>query len=101
MEDTPATPEPSRAARRPRIDACDHDWIAHGYQGKPDAVRCSQCEATPVEVIAVTGEVKMPCEPGHVLTDPNANFGAHIHSALIGDGTLWSCETEMPGWADE
>jgi hypothetical protein len=88
-------------AWRKQTEECEHDWIANDYQGRPDAVHCAVCEAVPQEVIAVVGFVTMPCEPEHVLDDPEANFSAHINPALVGEGTLWSCEWDMPGWADE
>jgi len=83
-----------------QMEECEHDWITEDYKDRPDAVHCAMCDAIPQEVIAVVGFVTMPCEPAHELDDPKANFSAHINPALFGEGTLWSCEMEMPGWAD-
>jgi hypothetical protein len=83
----------------------DHVWDATYDQdniptGEAHCV-VDGCETTPAEAMAADGHLEMPC--GHYLTagdHQENNLVTHINYAMIGEGTIRSCDLDMPGWAD-
>lgn len=86
------------------MTVCYHTWDAeYDTDNIPTGeVYCTHgCETTPAEAMAADGYLEMPC--GHNLTAEDHqehNLVAHINYSMIGEGTIRTCELDMPGWAD-